>query len=162
MDEILRNRRLIQEKAPPREIVRPAQQLPGVPIVVGSQDRKPVIKPIIQKVTVIQKIADDKKQRKRKIKAATKTISKSKRAEYNALKKKLRKTFVTEKKVAYAKGNVGIKKMNVKQRNVARKKLRGDLKAKMVALMKLMPNPGKKTNDELASLIKKVKRLKWN
>ena len=156
MKEILQNR-----ERPPREIVRPAQQLPGGGTIVVGGEKKPTLAPVIQKVTVTTKVNADKKQRKKKIKAASKTVKKGKRAEYNALKRKLKKTFVTEKNSAYSKGNEDIKKMNVKQRAVARKKLRATLKAKMSALIKLLPAAGKRTSTKLATLISKVKRLKW-
>ena len=119
MEEILQSRRVGR----PQEIIRPAQQLPAVPIVVGAE-KKPTLAPVIQKVTVTQKVAEDKKERKKKIKAASKTVKKGKRSEYNALKKKLKATFVTEKKAAYVRANKDIRKMHVKQRSAARKKLR--------------------------------------
>ena len=51
--------------------------------------------------------------------------------------------------------------MPTKQRVAARKKLRSELKAKMDALLKQLPSAGKRSHNELAALITKVRKLKW-
>ena len=151
VDEILRNR--------PAASMRPAQQVPVTVPVIGGQ--KPTLQPIIQKVTVTQKVGADKKRRKKKLKAIkTKSVT-AKRKEYTALKKQVKKALVAEKKTSYTKGNDSIKKMPVKERSAARKKLKTDLKRKLDTLVQQMPAAGKKGHEELNRLLSKVRKLKW-
>ena len=151
VDEILRNR--------PAASMRPAQQVPVTVPVIGGQ--KPTLQPVIQKVTVTQKVGADKKRRKKKLKAIkTKSVT-AKRKEYTALKKQVKKALVAEKKTSYTKGNDSIKKMPVKERSAARKKLKTDLKRKLDTLVQQMPAAGKKGHEELNRLLSKVRKLKW-
>ena len=151
MDEIIRNR---------PQHRRPAQQVPiTVPFVAGGQ--KPTLQPVIQKVTVTQKIGEDKKRRRKKIKAIkTKSLT-TKRKEYTALKKQIRKALTAGKNTSYTKRNETIKKMPTNKRTAARKGLKAELKRKLSSLLKQMPPVGKKGHDEIAILLSKVRKLKW-
>ena len=153
LQEILRNRG--------REQIRPALQIPAGPVLVTG-DKKPSLQPIIQKVTVTQKVGADKKQRKKKIKKASKKVVTGKRQQYNQLKKSLKKKWTSLRKADYTTNNDKIKKMPPKQRIQARKQLRERLKKKLAILVKQLPVAGKRTHSELDSLITKVNKLKWN
>ena len=150
MNEILRNR------APPR---RPAQQIP-MPVPVAGRGKQD-IRPIIQKVTVTQKVGADKQQRKKKIKAIkTKGIA-TKRKQYNALKKSVKKALTAGKKGSYTEQNAKIKALPMKERAAARGKLKAELKLKFDSILKQMPAVGKKSVEELNQLISKIGKLRW-
>ena len=152
VDQIIRNR--------PSQPRRPAQQVPITVPVVGHGGR-PSLQPVIQKVTVTQKVGADKKRRKKKIKAVkTKSLT-GKRKEYTALKKQVKKALSAEKKARYTKANEKIKHLPVKQRAAARKKINAELKSKLASLHKQMPPAGKKKHEELQVLLSKVSKLKW-
>ena len=103
----------------------------------------------------------NKKRRTKQIKAVKTKGLAGKRKQYAALKKQVRKALVAEKKTRYTRENERIKKLPVKQRATARKKVKTDLKRKFDALVKQMPAVGKKGHEELASLISKVGKIKW-
>lgn len=157
LDEIRRNRSEIQHiKDKP---VRPALQIPSYPVATGS--KKPSIAPVIQKVTVTQKVGKDKVVRKKKIKAVKKSVLQGKRKEYATLKKQVKKALSAEKKAEYVKKNETIKKLPSKERPPARKKLRSELKKKFETLLKQIPAVGKKTHQQLSGLLTKVRKIKW-
>ena len=159
IDEIRRNRSSIRDIRD--RPIRPALQIPASGPVVVSGAQKPTLQPVIQKVTVTQKINEEKKQRKRKVKTAKKTAVGGKRREYTQFKKQLKKTWSAEKKSEYVKANEAIKKIPTKQRPAARKKLRLELKQKMDLLLKQVPAAGKRTHVELTTLLSKARKLKW-
>ena len=104
---------------------------------------------------------EDKKRRRKKIKAIkTKSLT-TKRKEYTALKKQIRKALTAGKNTSYTKRNESIKKMPTNKRAAARKGLKAELKRKLSSLLKQMPPAGKKGHDEIAILLSKVRKLKW-
>ena len=108
---------------------------------------------IIQKVNVGQTT----KVKKRK----TSPPIVAKRKMYNKIKRELIAAFKKAKKKHYTLGNSKIKKMPVKERKEARRKLKQELQARLVELQKKLPSASKLTRAAIEKLISAARLLKW-
>ena len=81
--------------------------------------------------------------------------------QYTSLKAATRRRLKSGKKAHYASENVKIKKLPVKQRTVARAKLKAELSKREKTLMKSLPPAAKMKISDLRALIAKAKLLKW-
>jgi len=102
-----------------------------------------------------------RKSRKKRVTFNEKGVIRKRRAEYNALKKAVKKRLVLSKKQAFKAENERIKTLPAKERKTARSTLRATHKAKLTALLKQMPGVGKKSLNELTTLVRLINKLKW-
>ena len=129
----------------------------GGPSVGAAASGKPQI---VVKQTVKQ-VVGDTKRRKKAVKTSNRQVLKTKRKEYNTTKKAVKKALSVAKSAQYARENDKIKKMERGERKAARKKLREMLKARYASLLKQLPSSNKMSYGDIASLISKIKTVKW-
>ena len=82
--------------------------------------------------------------------------------QYNKLKRELIAAFKKAKKQQYTLSNSKIKKIPVKDRKVARRKLKQELQARLQELKKRLPSASKLTRAGIEKLIAAAKLLKWS
>ncbi len=100
-----------------------------------------------------------RKRRKRRANAGNKTSMKNKRAEYSKLKKAVAKRLREENKALLTEEVKRVKALPAKERVAARKKARGNSKARLKAALAKLPAVSKKTFEQLEKFIASAKKL---
>jgi hypothetical protein len=141
--------------APHPVIVGATQPSGGAAAPVAKDAGKIIIK------QQVKQIIGPQRRRKAKADAGNKTALKSKKAEYAALKRQVRKRLTAEKKAAFQKAAADIKKLPAKERKAKIAALKKDHKDKLTELVKQMPALGRRKMNEIIALLKRIKQIKW-
>ena len=109
---------------------------------------------------VAKAVANEKKVRFKKT-SDSKNKKRDLKKQYTSLKTETRKRIKTGKKSHYARENLKIMKLPVKQRKAARAKLKVELSKREKTLLKSLPSAAKMKLADLRKLITKAKQIKW-
>jgi hypothetical protein len=109
----------------------------------------------------VKQIVGPRKRRKAKAGAGNKAELKSRKSEYAALKRQVRKRLAAERKAAYQKAATAFKKLPAKERKAKLAQLKKEYKDKLAGLVKQMPSAAKRKINDVIALLKRIKTLKW-
>ena len=152
-----------QPRAEPRGPMGQVAVVPQQPVVITKTGGVEAVKtkPSLVIKQIVKQEVGVKKARKKKIRKARQSTIKTKRKEYTALKKGLKKRLAQLKKDAFAAEAGKIKALPPKERSAARKALRARIKKVHDERLKQLPAIGNRKYNEIVALINKVNKLKW-